>query len=118
AGLQVLEDTFSAQGFEVLGFLSNDFGNQAGTMGQMDACAAKYGLTFQQFAIDHVIDTDGPGPIKAEPVFDWLEAQQNPGPAFTLQPTWNFHKYLIGRGGALVADWDTPVYPGDNPDDP
>src|SRR3712207_7295201 len=38
AGLQVLEESFAGQGFHVLGFLSNDFGNQGGNQEQIDAC--------------------------------------------------------------------------------
>ena len=36
----------------------------------------------------------------------------------SLAPTWNFHKYLISRDGKLVADWETAVYPGDDPNNP
>jgi glutathione peroxidase len=111
AGLQVLEATYSSKKFHVLGFLSNDFGNQGGTDGQVDACTGMYGVTFPQFAIDHVIGTP-------EPVFAWLYAQGNPGPATSLYPTWNFHKWLVSRDGKVVAHWDSPVYPGDDPANP
>ena len=112
AGLQVLEDTFSAQGLHVLGFFSDDFGNQGGSKGDIDACNAQFGVTFQQFASDHVIGAS------AQPVFAWLAAQPNPGPSLSPTPTWNFHKYLVARDGTLVGNWDTPVYPGDDPADP
>ncbi len=102
----------------MLGFLSNDFGNQGGTDGQVDACNEQYAVTFQQFDLDHVKDTDGAGPIAAQPVFAWLEAQPNPGPAATPEPDWNFHKYLVSRQGELVAHWDSPEYPGDDPANP
>jgi glutathione peroxidase len=113
-----LEDKLGAQGFHVLGFLSDDFGNQGGSSGQVDSCAAQYGVKFQQFGIDHVIDTDGAGPIKAQPVFAWLEGQSNPGPFATPYPDWNFHKYLISRTGKLVGHWTSTVYPGDDPANP
>jgi glutathione peroxidase len=112
AGLQGLEEKFEADGLEVLGFLSNDFGMQGGDPGEIDACTDKYNVTFDQFAIDHVIGAD------AQPVFAWLFAQGNPGPASTTEPTWNFHKYLVSREGKLVAHWDSPTYPGDDPADP
>jgi glutathione peroxidase len=118
AGLQVLEETFGAQGLHVLGFLSNDFADQGGTGEDIDACIEKYGVTFQQFAIGHVIDPDGGGPEVPQPLYAWLEAQPNPGPAPGTDPTWNFHKYLISRSGALVAHWVTELYPGDDPNDP
>lgn len=99
------------QGLHVLGFYSNDF-LQAGNDGQIDACTMQYGVTFEQFVTDPVT---GPN---AQPVFQWLNAQPNPGPASTSAPTWNFHKYLISRKGELVAHWPEPEYPGDDPNDP
>jgi len=118
AGLQGLEDKLGGQGFHVLGFISNDFGMQGGTSGQIDACTGMYAVTFPQFVIDHVIDTDGAGPVVPQPAFAWLYTQGNPGPSSTLYPTWNFHKWLVGRDGHVVAHWDSPVYPGDDPSDP
>jgi glutathione peroxidase len=115
AGLQVLEETFSAQGFQVLGFMSDDFGDQGGTAGDVNACNAMYGITYTQFGIDHVVPV---GTAMPEPVFAWLEAQPSPGPDTSPLPSWNFSKYLISRTGTLVAHWDSPVYPGADPTDP
>jgi glutathione peroxidase len=115
AGLQVLEDTFGAQGFHVLGFMSDDFGNQAGSGSTIASCNAMYGITFTQFGIEHVVPQ---GTTPPEPVFAWLEMQTNPGPDATIMPTWNFSKYLISRTGTLVDHWDSPVYPGKDPSDP
>lgn len=112
AGLQVLEATFAAQGFHVLGFLENDFGNQAGTPGQIEMCTEKYNVTFPQFEIDHVIGAN------AQPVWQWLLSQPNPGPASSIEPQWNFNKYLVSKDGKLVAKWDSLPYPGDDPNDP
>lgn len=113
-----MEEQFSADGLHVLGFLSNDFGNQAGSDGQIEACTEQYNVQFDQFAIDHVKDPDGDGPEVPQPVFAWLLSQQNPGPSAGIEPTWNFHKYLISRDGQLVAHWDSAVYPGDDPNNP
>jgi glutathione peroxidase len=99
----------------VLGFLSNDFGGQGGTDGQVDGCIDDYGLTFKQFAIAHVTDPDGAGAEEPQPVWKWLLAQPNPGPASSIQPLWNFHKYLISKDGKLVAHWASGTYPGDDP---
>jgi glutathione peroxidase len=98
------EAKYKDQGFHVLGFYSNDFGNQGG---DPKACADTVGLgpgglTFPQFVIDHVIGD------QKRPVFEWL-LDQNGKPA----PTWNFHKYLIARDGTIVGDWDTGVTVGD-----
>ena len=101
-------------GLEVLGFISDDF-DQAGNQGQIDGCTEKYGITFDQFAIDHVIDPDGAGPEVPQPVFEWLLAQPNPGPVQTSQPTWNFHKYLVSRDGQLVNHFAQLEYWGEDP---
>jgi glutathione peroxidase len=96
-GLQVLEEQFAAEGFHMLGFYTNDFG-QAGSAEDIAACQQEHGYTFETFAIDKVTN---PG---AQPVFDWIINQPVVGPApGPNQPTWNFHKYLIARDGELVA---------------
>jgi glutathione peroxidase len=116
AGLQVLEETFSAQGFRVLGFYSDDFGSQGGSDDQIDMCTGQYMVTFEQFTKGHVIDPDGSGPETTQPVWTWLLAQPNPDPMTPLAPDWNFHKYLVSRDGQLVAHFVRSVYPGDDPD--
>ena len=112
AGLQGLEEEFAADGFHVLGFISDDF-DQAGSDGQIDACTEQYGITFPQFSIGHVIE---PNP---QPVFQWVLAQPAVGPdTGGIAPTWNFHKYLVSKNGDLVAHFPREQWPGDNPDDP
>lgn len=111
AGLQVLEATFGAQGFHVLGFLEDDFGNQGGDPDEIEACTEQYHVKFLQFDVNHVVGPD------AQPVWQWLLAQPNPGPAANIEPTWNFNKYLVARDGTLIAHWESPVYPGDDPSD-
>ncbi len=110
AGLQVLEEQYGERGLVVLGFYSNDFGKQGGSDDQIRDATKKYGVTFPQFAIAPV---SGDAP---RPVFRWLLGHDNPGPKKDpLAPTWNFHKWLIGRTGALVAAFDMRAYPGDDP---
>ncbi|MBL9026209.1 MAG: hypothetical protein JNL21_28705 [Myxococcales bacterium] len=118
AGLQVLEETFAGQGFKVLGFYSNNFGNQGGSDDQIDTCTGEYMVTFPQFEIANVIDPDGAGPEAPQPVWEWLLSQPNPDPGLPLSPDWNFNKYLISRDGQLVGHWASPTYPGDDPNDP
>lgn len=103
-----MEEKYNAQGLEVLGFISNDF-DQAGSPADIDACTNKYGITFDQFALDHVTN---PNP---QPVFEWLISQPNPGPAPTSEPTWNFHKYLVSRDGQLIAHFPREEYWGEDP---
>lgn len=99
ADLQYLQDTFGGEGFHLLGFLSNDFGSQAGTQEQIEACNAEHHITFQEFEI-------GPVTASPQPVFAWLQSQPNPGPDDSLVPSWNFNKYIISRTGQLVGKYD------------
>lgn len=115
AGLQVLEETFSGEGFHVLGFYSDDFGSQGGNDEDIEACTGQYAVSFPQFEKADVLDPDGAGPGTAQPVWSWLLSQPNVGPESSLPPTWNFHKYLISRDGELVAHWGSGTYPGDDP---
>jgi glutathione peroxidase len=110
AGLQGLEENLSGEGLHVLGFYSNDFGNQGGDPDDIAGCTEDHGITFEQFQIAPVKSPD------AQPVFAWLYTQPSPGPSASVEPTWNFHKYLISRDGQLVAHWDSAVYPGDDPE--
>ncbi|HVY46404.1 MAG TPA: hypothetical protein VHB21_11020 [Minicystis sp.] len=71
-----------------------------------------YHVSYPQFATASVT------PPNAEPVFAWLESQPAAPPEASNTPTWNFNKYLIARDGTLVAHWESPVYPGDDPNDP
>lgn len=109
-GLEVLEKHFKPQGFHVVGFISDDF-DQAGSTGQIDACVDEYQLTIEQFAIDHVVDA----PV--QPVWDWILSQPNPGPAPSIEPQWNFHKYLISRDGRLVKHYTNSNADGYWPED-
>ncbi|MBM4359448.1 MAG: hypothetical protein FJ096_15195 [Deltaproteobacteria bacterium] len=100
--LQKLESSYKAKGLEVLGFYSDDFGDQGG---DPEACNANYKITFDTFEIAPVSGA------KARPVFAWLAKQPNPGPEGSIEPKWNFSKYLVGRDGKLVKHWSHTVVP-------
>jgi len=112
AGLQVLETQFGGMGFHVLGFLENDFGAQGGTMGQVDMCTSTYHVMFPQFEMADVIGAN------QQPVWKWLLSQPNAPPMTSIQPTWNFNKYLVSKTGQLVNHWDSPVAPPTSATDP
>jgi glutathione peroxidase len=100
-GLETLYARYREQGLVVLGFPSNDFGNQEpGTEKQIkDFCRLTYSVRFPMFAKTSVAEG------QAEPLFEGL-AQ-----AAGRYPQWNFHKYLIDRDGRLVKDylsWTAP----------
>ncbi|HQS03096.1 MAG: glutathione peroxidase [Halothiobacillus sp. 35-54-62] len=101
-GLEQLYAEYKDQGFVVLGFPSNDFGDQDPKPENQiqDFCALTYDVTFPMFEKMHVRANN------ASPLFKTL-AQAADGD----YPTWNFHKYLIGRDGKLIGSFDSPVTP-------
>lgn len=93
AGLEALYRKFASDGFVVLGFPCNQFGNQEpGDANTIEGtCLINYGVSFPMF---EKIDVKGP---HAHPIFHWLTTQL-PG-VFGRRVKWNFTKFLIGRDG-------------------
>lgn len=90
------------KGFEVLGFVSDDFGHQAGTTEEIKACSADNQATFDQFAEMHVKRG-----AEQHPLFAWLTSQ----PGLDGDVKWNFNKWLVGKKGQLIARWPSNVEP-------
>lgn len=95
-GLQALYEKYQAQGFEILDFPCNQFGNQApGTSEEISGfCSLKYGTTFKQFA---KIEVNGKA---EEPLYTYLKSQK--GGALGSKVKWNFTKFLVDREGNVV----------------
>lgn len=100
-----LERRYASRGFHVLGFVSDEFGRQAGTVDELQACSLEHRATFPQFAEVHV--KLGP---QQHPAFRWLTSQ----PGFPGDVKWNFSKWLIGKQGELLGRWGS----GEAPDGP
>ena len=102
-GLEKLYEEYGESGLVVLGFPSNDFlGQEPGTEEQIqEFCRLTFGVQFPMFEKTSVREGD------AHPFFAAL-AQ-----ASGTYPTWNFHKYLIGRGGELIAEFSPRTKPYD-----
>ena len=103
---QALEELYArhaAQGLVVLGFPSNDFGQQEpGSNKQIaDFCFNTYAVKFPMFAKTVVSGKN------ANALFSALAK------ATGQPPTWNFHKYLIDRKGRVLASYPGEVAPGD-----
>jgi glutathione peroxidase len=103
-GLEKLYEEYQDEGLVVLGFPSNDFmGQEPGTEEEIqEFCRLTYGVRFPMF--EKVTVKEG----SAHPFFDRLAA------AAGTYPTWNFHKYLIGRDGQLVAQFSPRTKPYDD----
>jgi glutathione peroxidase len=100
-GLEKLFARYQKQGLVVLGFPSNDFGQQEpGSAKQIaDLCFNTYAVRFPMFSKTVVA---GPG---RNALYAGLHK------ATGVAPGWNFHKYLIDRKGAVVANFASPVEP-------
>jgi len=103
SGLQKLHETYADQGLVVLGVPSNDFGGQEPRRNGEIAkfCAVKYGAAFP---LTEKTSVKGKA---AHPFYQW--AAGTLGKA--ARPYWNFHKYLIGPDGQIVAWFATPTSP-------
>ncbi len=102
-GLEALQKSYSARGLSVLGFPSNDFkGQEPGDEKDIqEFCTLTYGVKFPMFEKVHVVGD------QATPLYKGLTA------ATGVAPGWNFHKYLIGRDGAVIAQFPSRVKPDD-----
>ncbi len=98
-GLEKLHRELKGSGFSVLGFPSNDFGEQEpGTAQQIaEFCRTTYGVTFPMF--EKVVTKKGAG---QSPVYVFL------GRSGRL-PAWNFSKYVIDRSGRVAAFFPSEV---------
>jgi glutathione peroxidase len=99
-GLQALSDAYQDKGLVVLGFPSNDFGKQEPGDSQQIAqfCELKFHVKFPMF---EKVVTKGAG---QSPVYAFLTAKHD-------APKWNFHKYLVGKDGQVLAAFPSKVEP-------
>jgi len=102
-GLEKLYAQYGSKGLVVLGFPSNDFGRQEpGSAKQIaDFCFNTYGVKFPMFSKSVVVGGQRNNLYAA--LFK----------ATGTAPGWNFHKYLIDRGGNVVASFASNVEPQD-----
>lgn len=123
-GLQKLYDKFQPEGFEILDFPSNQFLEQApGTNEEIVGfCKLNFGVAFKQFS---KIDVNGEA---QEPLYKYLKTQAEEYrnketvelyeklKQYTpdLEPNnirWNFTKFLVDKGGNVVARFAPNVTP-------
>ena len=99
-GLERLHEAYRDRGLVVLGFPCNQFGGQEpGGPEQIESfCRTKFGVKFPLFA---KVDVKGPG---QSPVYAFLAKDHG-------EPKWNFHKYLVGKEGQVVAAFPSKVEP-------
>ncbi|MBT8039813.1 MAG: glutathione peroxidase [Xanthomonadales bacterium] len=103
-GLEKLFSTYGNDGFVVLGFPSNDFlGQEPGSEEDIaEFCRLTYGVEFPMFEKTTVREGN------AHPFYNGLAAKAG------TYPTWNFHKYLIGRDGQMISEFSPRTQPDDD----
>jgi len=103
-GLEKLYKEYGKEGLVVLGFPSNDFlGQEPGTEEKIEEfCRLTYGVDFPMFEKTSVKKGN------AHPFYDSLADVSG------TYPTWNFHKYLIGRDGKLISEFSPRTQPYDD----
>jgi glutathione peroxidase len=105
-GLQALHTRYAADGFMVLGFPCNQFGQQEpGTAAQIATfCQRHYGVTFPMFA---KVDVNGKNQCA---LYKYLTSPDtNAQSAGAIR--WNFEMFLLGRNGTMVARFPSHVDP-------
>jgi glutathione peroxidase len=102
-GLEKLYSKYGKQGLVVLGFPSNDFGQQEpGSSKEIaDFCYNTYGVKFPMFSKSSVKGAN------ANPLHASLIKQTG------KEPGWNFSKYLIDRHGKVLEFYPSKVTPED-----
>lgn len=100
-GLEKLYAKYKDRGLVVLGFPSNDFGQQEPGSNKdiADFCKNTYDVRFPMFAKSSV---SGSNP---NPLFKMLIAKTG------TTPKWNFYKYLIDRNGNVVDSFGSMTKP-------
>ena len=103
-GLEKLYTEYGEDGLVVLGFPSNDFmGQEPGTEDEIkEFCRLTYGVEFPMFE-KTTVKGDA-----AHPFYRQLADVSG------TYPTWNFHKYLIGRNGEYVTEFSPRTKPYDD----
>lgn len=118
-GLQDLYEAYQAQGFEILDFPCNQFGEQApGTEEEIVSfCKGRFGITFKQFA---KIDVNGENALPLykllkeaipDETVEGLKAKMAMKAISAISKTckepgdikWNFTKFLVDREGKVVG---------------
>jgi len=102
-GLEALHRELKDKGFAVLGFPSNDFGEQEPGSAEEIAtfCKRTYDVTFPMFS--KVVTKPG---RDQSAVYTYLGASGH-------LPAWNFAKYVVGKDGHVRAFFPSEVTPED-----
>lgn len=104
-GLEKIYEKYKEEGLVVLGFPSNQFGQELKHAEEAEqSCRLSYGVTFPMHDMVKVNGKD------AHPLFDYLTSNSK---GFLMKSIkWNFTKFLIDRNGNVVGRYS----PTDSPE--
>ncbi|MEJ0060089.1 MAG: glutathione peroxidase [Terricaulis sp.] len=102
--LEALYESKAHKGLVIIGVPSNDFGGQeSGTDKDIrEFCDHSYHVTFPMTSKVEISS-----PARRHPFFNWIAQELGE----TALPRWNFHKFLIGKDGALVESFPSKSAP-------
>ena len=108
AGLEALHKKYAKRGFAVLGFPSNQFGQQEpGPESEIaEFCERNFGVTFPMFS---KVDVNG---ANAHPLYKYLTTTKK-GLLGSEAIKWNFTKFLVGKDGAVIERYAPTTKPED-----
>jgi|SRR5690625_1099710 len=104
-GLEKLYQEHKEDGLVVLGFPSNQFGNQEPGNAEEaeESCRLNYGVTFP---MHEKIDVNGED---AHPLYDYLKSSKKG--LLTDNIKWNFTKFLVDKNGQVVERFSPKTKP-------
>ena len=102
--LESLYEAKAAKGLIIIGVPCNDFGHQEpGEAREIrEFCDTSYHVTFPM--TDKV---EISAPARRHPFYQWVADELGD----SALPRWNFHKYLIGKDGALIGAYGSKTAP-------
>ena len=104
--IEKLYKKYQSQNFKVIGFPSNEFGDQTPESNEEvgNFCRLKYGATFPIVEKQSIL-----GGNKTS-LYKWLNNQKS----YEEEVKWNFEKFIIGKDGKIIGRFPSNVEPFDN----
>lgn len=102
--LESLYESKAGKGLVIIGVPCNDFGHQEpGEAREIrEFCDTSYHVTFPMTAKVEITSRE-----RRHPFYQWIADELGE----SALPRWNFHKYLIGKNGAIVGSFGSKTAP-------
>ena len=102
--LEALYEAKAAKGLVVVGVPCNDFGHQEPGEEKdiREFCDTSYHVSFPMAGKVEIVAKEG-----RHPFYKWIAGELGE----SALPRWNFHKYLIGKDGALLETFPSKAAP-------